>query len=163
MNFLVGYSEMKKRDDRKKEVAKVKLKKTKGSMVNKRTNQRMPDPWKEIRLKLKPLGKAYNKFIEKRRIAKQKEEQRRLKIEEEQRLREEEALRLQEQEEKKFKRGKKIKEEQERRLKAQAEQRLEEKRIKEEREEQIRQKRIYKERLIKGEEETGLEKILHHN
>ena len=92
---MLGYGEMKKRDNNKKEVTKTKLKRTKGSMVNKRTNQRQPDPWKEIRLKLKPLGKAYNKFREKRRIAKQKEEQRRLKAEEEQRLREETALKLQ--------------------------------------------------------------------
>ena len=73
---------MKKRDDNKKEVTKIKLKKTKDSMVNRRTSQRKPDFWKEIRLKLKPLSKAYNKFREKRRIAKQKEEQRRLKAEE---------------------------------------------------------------------------------
>ena len=133
---------MKKRDDNKKEVTKIKLKKTKDSMVNRRTSQREPDPWKEIRLKLKPLSKAYNKFREKRRIAKQKEEQRRLKAEEEQRL-----------EEKRIKEEKKIKKEEERRLKAQEKQRLEEKRIKEEREERIRQKQIYKERLIKGEQE----------
>ena len=67
---------MKKGDDNKKEVKKIKLKKTKDSMVN-RTSQREPDPWKEIRLKLKPLSKAYNKFREKRRIVKQKEKQRR--------------------------------------------------------------------------------------
>ena len=97
---------MKKRDDSKKEAAKKKLKKIKGSTVNKRTNQRVPDPWKEIRLKLKPLGKAYNKFREKRRIAKQKEEQKRLKFEEEQRLREGEALKLQEQEERKLRKRK---------------------------------------------------------
>ena len=133
---------MKKRDDNKKEVTKIKLKKTKDSMVNRRTSQRKPDPWKEIRLKLKPLSKAYNKFREKRRIAKEKEEQRRLKAEEEQRL-----------EEKRIKEEKKIKKEEERRLKAQEKQRLEEKRIKEEREERIRQKQIYKKRLIKGEQE----------
>ena len=133
---------MKKGDDNKKEVTKIKLKKTKDSMVNRRTSQREPDPWKEIRLKLKPLSKAYNKFREKRRIAKQKEEQRRLKAEEEQRL-----------EEKRIKEEKKIKKEEERRLKAQEKQRLEEKRIKEEREERIRQKQIYKKRLIKGEQE----------
>ena len=77
---------MKKGDDNKKKVTKIKLKKTKDSMVNRRTSQREPDPWKEIRLKLKPLSKAYNKFREKRRIAKQKEEQRKLKAKEEQRL-----------------------------------------------------------------------------
>ena len=68
---------MKKRNDIKKEVKKIK--KTEYSKVNKRRNQREPDLWKEIRSNLKPLGKAYNKFREKRRIAKQKEEERRLK------------------------------------------------------------------------------------
>ena len=79
---------MKKRDNNKKEVTKIKLKETKDSKVNRRTNQREPDPWKEIRLKLKPLGKAYNKFREKRRIAKQKEEARRFKVGQAQRLEE---------------------------------------------------------------------------
>jgi len=143
---------MKKGDDNKKEVTKIKLKKTKDSMVNRRTSQREPDPWKEIRLKLKPLSKAYNKFREKRRIAKQKGEERRLKEEEEQRLKEEEALRLQEQEEIRFKKQKKLKEEEERRLKEQEKQRLEEERIIEERNERIRQEQIYRERLVKGEE-----------
>jgi len=141
---------MKKKNDIKKEVKKIK--KTEDSKVNKRRNQSEPDLWKEIRSNLKPLGKAYNKFREKRRIAKQKEEERRLKEEEKQRLREEEALRLQEQEERRFKKEKKIKEEKERRLKAQEKQRLEEKRIIEERNERIRQEQIYRERLIKGEE-----------
>jgi len=77
---------MKKRNNNKKELTKIKLKKTKGSMVNKRTSQREPNLWEEIRLKLKPLNKVYNKFREKRRIAKEKEEQRRLKEEEEQDL-----------------------------------------------------------------------------
>ena len=85
---------MKKRNDIKKEVVKSKLKKTKGSKVKKRTNQRTSNPWKEIRLKLKPLSKAYNKFREKRRIVKQKEKQRRLKEEEEQRFRKEAELKL---------------------------------------------------------------------
>ena len=100
---------MKKRNDNKKEVTKIRLKKTKGSIVNKRTNQRESDFWKEIRLKLKPLNKVYNKFREKRRIAKEKEEQRRLKLEEEQRVREEAALSLQEQEERKLKNEKTFK------------------------------------------------------
>ena len=142
---------MKKRNDNKKEVTKIRLKKTKGSMVNKRTNQRESDLWEEIRFKLKPLNKVYNKFREKRRIAKEKEEQRRLKLEEEQRLREEAALSLQEQEERKLKKEKRLKEEEERRLKTQEKQRLEEKRKKEELEERVRQKRIYKEKLAKGE------------
>jgi len=141
---------MKKRNGIKKEVKKIK--KTKDSIVNKRRNQSEPDLWKEIRSNLKPLSKVYNKFREKRRIGKQKEEERRLKEEEKQRLREEAALRLQEEEKRRFKKEKKIKEEEERRLKAQEKQRLEEKRIKEEREERIRQEQIYKERLIKGEE-----------
>ena len=92
---------MKKRNNIKKEVKRIK--KTEVSMVNKRRNQNEPDLWKEIRSNLKPLSKAYHKFREKRRIAKQKEEERRLKEKEKQRLREEEALRLQEQEERIFK------------------------------------------------------------
>ena len=141
---------MKKRDDIKKEVKKIK--KTVDSKINKRRNQREPDLWKEIRSNLKPLGKAYIKFREKRRIAKQKEEERRLKEEEKQRLREEEALRLQEEKERRFKKEKKIIKEEERRLKAQEKQRLEEKKIIEERDKRIRQEQIYRERLIKGEE-----------
>ena len=105
---------MKKRNNIKKEVKKNK--KTEDSMVNKRRNQSEPDFWKEIRSNLRPIGKAYNKFREKRRIAKQKEEERRLKEEEKQRLREEEALRLQEEEERRFKKEKKIREEEEKRF-----------------------------------------------
>ena len=103
---------MKKRNGIKKEVKKIK--KAEDSKVNKRRNQREPDlwkeirtNWKEIRTNLKPLKKAYNKFQWKRRITKQKEEERRLKEEEKQRLREEEALRLQEQKERRFKKEKK--------------------------------------------------------
>ena len=81
---------MKKRNDIKKEVKKIK--KIEDSMVNKRRNQSEPDLWKEIRSNLKPLGKAYNKFREKRRIAKQKEEERRLKEEEEQKIKKQEKL-----------------------------------------------------------------------
>ena len=88
---------MKKRNNIKKEIKRIK--KTEDSKVNKRRNQSKPDLWKEIRSNLKPLGKAYNKFREKRRIAKQKEKERKLKEDEKQRLREEETLRLQEQEE----------------------------------------------------------------
>ena len=142
---------MKKRNNIKKEVKKIK--KTVDSMVKKRRNQREPDLWKEIRANLKPLGKAYNKFREKRRITKQKEEERRLKEEEKQRIREEAALRLQEQKERRFKKEKKIKEEEERRLKAQEKQRLDEIRAIEEREKRIRQEQIYRVRLMKGEEE----------
>ena len=144
---------MKKRDNNKKEVTRIKLKKTKGLVVNKRTSQREPNPWKEMRLQLKPLSKAYNKFRRKRKIAKEKEERRRLKEDEEQKLREETALRLQEQEERRLKKQKEIKEEEERILKFQEKQKLEKKRIKEEKEERIKKERIYKERLIKGEQE----------
>ena len=98
---------MKKRTDNKKEVKKTK--RITDSAVNKRRSQSQPDLWKEIRLNLKPIGKAYNKFKEKRRIAKQKEEERRLKENEKQRRTEEEALRLQEQEERRFKKEKKNK------------------------------------------------------
>jgi len=150
MILLWEKTEMKKRNDIKKEVKRIK--KTEDSKVNKRRNQGEPDLWKEIRSNLKPLSKAYNKFREKRRITKQKEEERRLKEEEKQRLREEEALRLQEEEDRRFKKEKRIKKEEERRLKAQEKQRLEEKRIIEERDERIRQEQIYRERLIKGEE-----------
>ena len=72
---------MKKRNDIKKEVKKIK--KTEDSKVNKRRKQSQPDLWKEIRsnwkevrTNLKPLKKAYNKFKEKRRIVKQKEKKR---------------------------------------------------------------------------------------
>ena len=58
---------MKKRNDVKKEVKKIK--KTEDTKVNRRRNQSEPDlwkeirsNWKEIRSNLKPLGKAYNKF-----------------------------------------------------------------------------------------------------
>ena len=90
---------MKKGKGNKKETSKTKIKKARHSVVNKRMSQAEPDPWKELRLKLKPLGKAYNKFKEKRRLAKLKEEKRRLKEEEEQRIREEAAQKLHEQEE----------------------------------------------------------------
>ena len=53
---------MKKRNDNKKEVTKIRLRKTKGSMVNRRTNQREPDILQEIRLKLKLLNEVYNKY-----------------------------------------------------------------------------------------------------
>ena len=142
---------MKKKNYIKKEVKRIK--KTKDLIGNKRRKQRQPDLWKEIRSNLKPLGKAYNKFREKRRILKQKEEERRLKEQEEQRLREEAALKLYQQEERRFKKEEKIKEEKERILKEQEKQRLEKKSIKEEHEEQIRQEEVYKARLIKGEEE----------
>ena len=92
---------MKKRNNIKKEVKKIK--KREDSKVNKRRNQRVPDLGKEIRSNLKPLVKSYNKFREKRRVAKQKEEERKLKENERQRHIEEETLRLQEQKERRLK------------------------------------------------------------
>ena len=81
---MLGYSEMKKRNDIKKEVKKIK--KPKDSLVNKRRNQSEPDlwkemrsSWKEIRTNLKPLKKAYNKFQWKRKISQEKKERIRLK------------------------------------------------------------------------------------
>ena len=65
----------------------MKKRRKKTSLI-KRNNRKDPDPWKELRLKLQPLGKAYSNFMEKRKIAKQKEEQRRLKEQEEQKIRE---------------------------------------------------------------------------
>ena len=118
---------MRRGKNNKKEVTKIRLKKTKNSIANKRINQKEPDFWKEIRFKLKPLSKAYRNFVEKRRVVKQKEERKKQQEKEEQRLKEREAQRLQGQEEKKLKKEKKLKEEEERRLKAQEEQRLKEK------------------------------------
>ena len=106
------------------------MKRTRGSTINKQINQKDPDPWKEIRLKLQPLSKAFRDFREKRKIAKQKEERRRLKEQEAQRLQEEEAQRLIEQEEKKLTREKKLKAQEERKLKEEEERRLKEKKIK---------------------------------
>jgi len=142
---------MKKKKDIKKVIKKIE--KSGDSKFYKQKNNNEIDLWKEIRTNLKPLVKAYNKFSEKRRVAKKKEEEKKIKEAEKQRLREEEFLRLQEQEEKRLKRQKNIKEEKERRLQAQEEERLEEKRIKDEYAEQIRQEQIYRERLAKGEEE----------
>ena len=85
---------MKKRIDTKKEIKRIK--KTENTKVNKRKKQSKPDLWKGIRSDFKPLIKTYNKFQEKRRIAKEKEEKKKLKENERQRLLEEEALRLQE-------------------------------------------------------------------
>ena len=50
-----------------KGIVRSKLKKTKNSNVSKRVSQReLSDLWKEIRLKLKPLSKAFVDFKEKR-------------------------------------------------------------------------------------------------
>ena len=122
---------MKKRKGKIKEISRVRLKKTRGSSSSKQISQsEPPDPWKEIRLKLQPLSKAYKNFKEKRKIARQKEERRRLKEEEAQRLKEEEAQRLMEQEERKLKKEKRLKAQEEKKLKEEEERRLKEKKNK---------------------------------
>ena len=132
---------------KKKNYIKKQVKRNNKSENSKVDNQgNEVDLWKEIRSNLKPLVKAYNRFSEKRRVTKQKKEERRLKEEGHQRFREEESLRIQEEEERKFKKEKKTREEKERKLKNQEEQRLEEKRIIDERDERIKQEQIYRER-----------------
>ena len=144
---------MKKRNDNKKKIPKIKLKKKKNSTVSKQISQREPDLWKEISSKLQPLIKTYSDYRKKQKIAKIKEEQRRIKMEEKQRLKEEETQILIEQEERKLKKEKRLKAAEERRLKEQEEQRLKKKRIKEDQKEREKQALIYKERLAKGEKE----------
>jgi len=143
---------MKKGKDKIKEIPKI-IKRTRGSTVNKQTNQSEPDPWKELRLKLKPLSRAYSDFRAKRKITKQKEEQKRLKDQEEQRINEEEAQRLEKQNQMKLKKQKRLKDQEERSLKGEEDSFLKEIKIKKEREERKKQARIYKERLAKGEQE----------
>ena len=71
--LLLRLITMKKRKDIKKAVKKKnKLEDTK---LYKKKNQNEVDLWKEIRTNIKPLVKAYNKFSRKRRIAKEKEEE----------------------------------------------------------------------------------------
>ena len=142
---------MKKRKDKIKETPKIRPKRTRESTINKQTNQKEVNPWEEIRLKLQPLNKAYRIFREKRKIVKQKEEQRKLKEQAEQRLKEAEEQRLIKQKEAKLKKEKKLKAEEEKKLKAEEERRLKEKKIKEDQEEREKQARVYKERLAKGE------------
>ena len=102
--------------DKKKEIRKIRPKKTKNLITNKRTKEREPDLLKEVYSGLKLLGKKYKNFKEKKNIKKQKEEQRRLKEQEEQRLQEQEQQSLQEQEERRLQKEQKLKEEEERRL-----------------------------------------------
>ena len=142
---------MKKRNDNKKEIPKIKLKKTKNSTVSKQISRREPDLWKEISSKFKQLSKAYRNFREKQKIIKQKEERSRLKEQEEQRLKEREEQRLQDQEERRLKKEQKLKAAEEKRLKEEEEKRLEAIRIKEEKQERQRQAQIYKERMAKAE------------
>jgi len=139
--------------DKKKEIKKIRSKKIKSLITNKRTKEREPDFLKEVYSGIRLLGKKYKNFREKQKIKKQKEEQIRLKEQEEQRLQEQEQQKLQEQEERKLQKEQKLKEEKERRFKARKEQRLKEKRIKEEQQERERQEQIYKERMLKGDRE----------
>ena len=140
---------------------KIRSKKTKNLITNKRIKEREPDLWKEVYSKLKLLGKKYKNFRDKQNVKKQKEEQRRLKEQGEQRLQEQEQQKLQEEEERKLQKEQKLKEEEERRLEAREEKRLEEKRIKEEQQERERQEQIYKERVARGDRERlkQLEKV----
>jgi len=142
---------MKKRKNIKRVLKKID--KSKVSSFSKQKNNNEVDLWKEIRTNFKPLVKAYKKFSEKRRIAKQKEHEKKLKHDEKQKFRDDEILRLQEQEDSRLKREKNIKEEKERILQAQAFQRVEEKRIKDDHVERLKQQEIYREKLVKGEEE----------
>ncbi len=141
------------RINKKKEITKIRLKKTKNLITNRRVKERGPDLWKELYSGLKVLGKKYKNFREKQKIKKQKEEQIRLKKQEEQRL--------QEQEERKLQKEQKLKEAKERRLKEREEKRLEEKRIKEAQQKRERQEQIYKERVAKADRERlkQLEKV----
>jgi len=142
---------MKKRKNIKRVVKKIDNSKV--SSFRKQKNNNEVDLWKEIRTNFKPLVKAYKKFSEKRRIAKQKEHERKLKHDEKQKLRDDEIARLQEQEDSRLKREKNIKEEKERILQAQEYERLKEKKIKDDRVKRIKQEQIDREKLAKGEEE----------
>ena len=147
--------------DKKKEIKKIRSKKIKNLITNKRTREREPDLWKEMYSVLRLFGKKYKNFREKQNIKKQKEEQRRLKEQEEQRLQEQEQQKLQEQEERKLQKEQTLKEEEERRLEAREKQRLEEKKIKEERQEQEKQDRIRKESIKKERQERERQKLIY--
>ncbi len=81
----------------KKKIIKIRSKKTKNLITNKRIKEREPDIWEEMYSGLKLLGKKYKNFRGKQKIKKQKEEQKKLKEQEEQRLQEQEQQKLQEQ------------------------------------------------------------------
>ncbi len=147
--------------DKKKEITKIRLKKTKNLTTNKRIKKRDPDLLKEVYSGLRLLGKKYKNFREKQKIKKQKEEKIRLEEQEERRLQEQEQQKLQEQEERRLQKEQKLKEEEERRLKAREKQRLEEKRIKEEREEREKQDRIHKENIKKEQQERERQEYIY--
>ncbi len=165
---MLGFSEAdrfkgmkKEKIDKKKEIAKIRSRKIKNLITNKRIKEREPDFLKEVYLGLKLIGKKYKNFRYKQNIKKQKEEQIRLKEQEEQRLQEQEQQKLQEQEERRLQKEQKLKEEKERRLEAREEKRLKAERIKEEQQGRERQAHIYKERVAKGDRERlkQLEKV----
>ena len=80
---------MKKRKSNKKEVSKTKVKKTKNSITGRQLGKTKEQSLgKVISLKLKPIVKAYDNFIEKRKVKKLKEEKVKQKEQEEQRLKE---------------------------------------------------------------------------
>ena len=146
---------------KKKEITKIRLKKTKNLTTNKRIKKRDPDLLKEVYSGLRLLGKKYKNFREKQKIKKQKEEKIRLEEQEERRLQEQEQQKLQEQEERRLQKEQKLKEEEERRLKAREKQRLEEKRNKEEREEREKQDRIHKENIKKEQQERERQEYIY--
>ena len=82
---------------KKKEITKIRLKKTKNLITNKRIKEKEPDFFGEVYSGLKLLSKKYKNFREKQKIKKQKEEQIRLQEQEGQRLQEQEQQKLQEQ------------------------------------------------------------------
>ena len=130
----------------------IRTKKAKSLKTNKRKKRNKDvDLWKEIRTNLKPLSNAYQKFKEKRKIEKEKYEEKKLRDEEKQRVKDEENTKLKEEENRRLKKEKKLKEDEEKKLKIQEDQKIEEQRIKDERMEKIRKEEIYKERLLIGE------------
>ncbi len=58
--------------DKKKEITKIRSKKTKNFINNKRTKEREPDLWKEVYSGLKLLGKKYKNIREKQKIKRTK-------------------------------------------------------------------------------------------
>ena len=68
--------------DKKKEITRIRSKKAKNLVANKRTKEREPDLWKEVYSKLKLFHKKYKNFREKQKIKKQKEEHKKLKEQE---------------------------------------------------------------------------------
>ena len=57
--------------NKKKEITRNRLKKTKNSIVNKRIKRKEPDLWREIYSKLKLFNKTYKNYREKQKIQKQ--------------------------------------------------------------------------------------------